>query len=139
MNIPTPFHIFAAPQAGSVCSLGKPDFLNFPRWYDYLPGTYVPASTNPNGTVINAYCQPQLTAINDIWLVAAAVVEILLRVSALVAVGFVVYGGIQFITAQGEPDKANKARQTIISALIGLVISIAAATVVTFIAGSFTS
>ena len=49
----------------------------------------------------------------------------------------VIYGGIEFIMSQGEPDKANKARGTVINALIGLVIAVAAATLVTFIAGRF--
>jgi hypothetical protein len=110
-----------------ACNLKGGDFLSFPHWYDYLQGT----------TDATNACIPKISAIGDIWLIVAAVVEIMLRIGALAAVGLVIYGGIQFITAQGEPDKATKARQTIINALIGLVISIAAATIVTFVAGSF--
>lgn len=146
LQITNLFHYFAAaePAAGSSCNLapaGVNGFLNFPHWYQYLPGTYVHSvSKTANGvtTVISTgYCLPKISSINDIWLVVAAAVDILLRVAALAAVGFIIYGGIQFILAQGEPDKAVQARKTMINALAGLVISIAAATIVTFVAGSF--
>lgn len=103
----------------------KPNFLGFPTWYEYLK--------------LNTDCTPALGNIADIWLIVAAVIEILLRVAALVAIIMVIYGGIEFITSQGEPEKSNKARGTVINALIGLVIAVVAATVVTFIAGSFNS
>ena len=62
-------------------------FLFFPTWYKYLPG-----NIDPNGL-----CTPQLTSINDIWLIVAAVIEILLRLTALVAVGFIIYGGFAVV------------------------------------------
>jgi len=122
MNLQTFFQHFAP-----ACDLGGGSFLGFPHWYEFLPGV----------TDSNHVCIPKISAIGDIWLIVAAIVDILLRVGALAAVGFIIYGGIQFVTAQGEPDKATQARKTIVNALAGLVISIAAATVVTFVAGSF--
>jgi hypothetical protein len=110
----------------AACNLKGGSFLSFPHWYEYLSGT-----TDATG------CIPKITALGDIWLIVAAVVEILLRVAALAAVGLIIYGGIEFVVAQGEPDKATQARKTIVNALVGLVIAIAAATVVTFVAGSF--
>lgn len=104
-----------------VCT--KPNFLGFPTWYEYLK--------------LNTDCNPMLGSIADIWLIVAAVIEILLRLAALIAIVMIIYGGIEFITSQGEPEKSNKARGTVINALVGLVIAVVAATVVTFIAGSF--
>jgi ABC-type Fe3+ transport system permease subunit len=98
-------------------------FLGFPTWYEYL-----------NGNTVNGVCSPQISGLTDIWLIVAAAIEILLRVAALAAVGFVIFGGVQFLTSQGEPDATNKARQTIINALIGLVIAVLAAVIVNFIA-----
>ena len=109
-----PFQFFAA-----SCS----SLLGFPTWYCYLP-------KNTDGS-------PSITGINDVWLIIAAVLEILLRIAALAAVTFVIVGAVKFITSQGEPDAAAKARTTIISALVGLVISVIAATAVTYIAGQF--
>lgn len=93
----------------------------FPTWYEYL------SCTNS---------QPQLTNINDVWLIVAAVIEILLRVAALVAVGIIIYAGIQYSTSQGNPETTGKALNTLISAAAGLAICILAAVIVTFIAGS---
>jgi ABC-type Fe3+ transport system permease subunit len=102
-------------------------FLGFPTWYSYLPGQ-VDAS---------GQCTPVISGLNDIWLIVAAVVEILLRLGALLAIGFVLYGGISLITSSGDPDKASKARKTILNAVIGLVIAVVATTVVRYLAGRF--
>ena len=114
------FSHFAAPCTGG-------SFLGFPKWYKYVDGYGV----NGGG------CAPQVTHLSDVWLIVAAFIEILLRIGALLAVIFVIYGGIQYITSQGEPNKTNQARQTVINALVGLVISIGATTLVTFLAGRF--
>lgn len=98
-------------------------FLGFPTWYKYIQDPNDPAMV-------------KVTSINDVWLVVAAIIEILLRVAGMVAVAFVIYGGFQYVTSQAEPDAVNKARQTIVSALIGLAISILAAAAVNFVAGS---
>ena len=115
--------------------------LGFPTWYKYLNGvnTDVLDYSYSPPVKIGSVCTPQLGSINDVWLIVAAAVEILLRVATLVAIGFIVWGGIQFVMSQGEPDKAKKARDTTINAVIGLVISVVAATVVSFAAGKFTT
>jgi len=68
--------------------------------------------------------------------IALAIVDILLRVGALVAVGFVLYGGFVYLTSQGEPDGTKRGRQAIINALVGLLIAIFATAIVTFIGRS---
>lgn len=109
----------------TVCSGGG--FLGLPTWYEYLPGTT---------DSVTHLCTPQINGLMDIWLIVAAVIDILLRIAALVAVAFVIYGGFSYITSQGEPDKTSQARGTIISALVGLVIAVMAAIIVGFIASS---
>ena len=49
------------------------------------------------------------------------IAEDLIQLAGLIAFAFVIIGGFQFMTSAGEPDKASKARKTIISALIGAV------------------
>jgi hypothetical protein len=114
---------FAAAVAGS-CAHGS--FLNFPTWYEYLPG-----QTDGSGI-----CTPQIVGLSDVLLIGAAVLDILLRVAAIAAVVYIIYGGIMYTTSQGEPDKTQKAKMTIINALGGLVIAIMATAIVTFLAGS---
>lgn len=126
------FSFFAA--AGDKCTLAKGSFLNFPTWYHYLSGIQVQSSSDPSHPAF--VCNPTFGSLSDIWLVVAAVIEILLRIAALAAVGFVIYGGFNYITSQGEADKTGRAKNTITDALIGLLITVIAATVVSFVARS---
>jgi hypothetical protein len=48
---------------------------------------------------------------------------------------FVVIGGFRYVLSQGDPQAATKAKNTILYALIGLVIAIVAQTIVTFVIG----
>jgi hypothetical protein len=100
-------------------------FLGLPTWYEFLP-------TNADGG-------PSFQSLTDIYLIIAAVIDILLRIGAIIAIVMVIYGGIEFITSSGNPDKASSARSTITNAIIGLAIAVSAATVVTYIAGRFTT
>lgn len=67
--------------------------------------------------------------------IGMGIVDILLRVAAIVAVGFTVYGGFRYIMSQGEPEATKKAKGTIINASIGLVITMFASVIVGFIGG----
>jgi hypothetical protein len=48
---------------------------------------------------------------------------------------FMVWGGIRYITSNGNEDTAGNAKQVIINATIGLIISIVAFTIVNIVAG----
>jgi len=118
------FSRFAATCSGANSS--PTEFLGFPKWYEYLQQTSDP---------ITHICTPEINKLTDVWLILAAIIEIMLRVAALAAVILVIYGGVQYIVSQGEPDRIGKAKGTVLSALIGLVIAVTAAAVVAFIAG----
>ena len=120
----------------AACQPKGSGFLGFPTWYKYLDGLPDAVSSDLTGTSYQA-CTPVIANINDVWLILAAVIEILLRVAALLAVGYVLYGGIFYITSQGEPDRTQKARNTVLSALVGLVVAVTAASMISFIAGRF--
>jgi len=100
---------------------GGGSFFGLLKWYAYLPTTQ---------------CTPSVSSLNDIWLIVAAIIEDLLRVAGIVAVFMVIFGGISFITSQGNPEKAAEARNTITYALIGLLIAVSAAVIITFVAKS---
>ena len=109
---------------GPPCDGGS--FLALPTWYKYLPSE---AGSNP--------CVARIHSINDVWLIIAAVIEIMLRVAALGAIAMVIYGGIQYVTSEGKPDKTASALKTLINAAIGLIITVSAAAIVSFVAGRF--
>ena len=51
-----------------------------------------------------------------------SLIQWVIGVAGLVAVIFVVYGGISYVTSSGDPGKLKKAKDTILYALIGLAI-----------------
>lgn len=116
--------------SGAECNTG---LLGLPAWYKYLnvvPDGDGPCSiVGPPGTSLES---SEVDWTRAIGLIALAVVEGMLQIAALVAVGFVIYGGFNYITSQGDPEKAKNARQRIINALIGLVITLAASGAVRF-------
>lgn len=117
--------IFAADE----CS--KPSFFGIPTWYRYL-------DIEKNSATDQCEIQFSLMRANkfngdDILLVGLGVIDILIRIAALIAIGFVIYGGIRYITSQGSPEATKGAQNTILTALIGLAIAMVAAAVVAFL------
>lgn len=100
---------------------GQDGFI--PTWYKYLD-----CDAEGNFT---------FGSLSDIWGIAWAVVEIILFIGSIAAVFFIIYGGIQFITSQGAPDKTAQARKTITYAIVGLVIAIVGQAIVRFIGNQF--
>lgn len=58
-----------------------------------------------------------------------------IAIAGVVAVIFVVYGAISYITSSGDPTKLQKAKQSIIYALIGLAIVALAEAITAFVSG----
>lgn len=56
--------------------------------------------------------------------------------AGLVAVGFIVYGAVNYAMTQGDPGKIKQAGQTIAFAIIGLIVVLIAAAVTNFVAGA---
>jgi type IV secretory pathway VirB2 component (pilin) len=59
--------------------------------------------------------------------------QLLFGVAGAIAVIVVIVAGIQYMLSQGEPQKTAKAKDTILYALIGLVICIFAFNIVGFV------
>lgn len=118
------------PASAAPCDTST--FFGLPAWYKYL-NTEVAVDPLLGGET----CDVELRGIEGVWLVVAAVIEIMLRVAAMVAVVFIIYGGVTYILSQSQPDKVSQALKTTINAVIGLIIAIAATALVSFIAGSF--
>jgi hypothetical protein len=114
---------------------GKPTFLGLVPWYQYLTlgqdaaKNCVITNFNAGGGVQDGVFGSQ----SPFLLIGLAILDDLIRVAALVAVGYVIAGGITYMTSQGSPDMTRKAQSTIINALIGLATALIAAALVSFI------
>ena len=54
------------------------------------------------------------------------ILAIVFSITGAVAVLMVVLGGLRYITAQGDPSGVGQAKKTIIYAIVGLIVTIAA-------------
>lgn len=57
---------------------------------------------------------------------ASIVINWILGIAAILAVIYLIYAGVLYITAGGNPDAAKKGQQGIINAIIGIVIIVLA-------------
>jgi len=63
------------------------------------------------------------------------ILKIVFGVIAALAVLMIVIAGFRFVIAQGSPQEVTKARNTILYALIGLVVALAAEAIVALVLG----
>ncbi len=68
--------------------------------------------------------------------VIASVLNWLYAASGLVAVVYIVKGGVDYVTSQGDPGKVKKATQSLIYAVVGLVVVVMAAIITSFVTGA---
>jgi len=93
--------------------------------------------TNLDGTIgANGECtgdQSNSTSSADLNTTIASVVNIISIVVGVIAVIMIIWGGLRYITSGGESGKITGAKNTIIYALIGLVVVALAQFIVHFV------
>lgn len=93
--------------------------LTLPAWY--------------RGLKDDTKCDPKLSKISDIWIIALNIVEMMMQVVIYVASAFTIWGGFRYMIARGEPDKISSAKSTITHAVTGVIISVVAVAAINFI------
>lgn len=116
-------------QFGAKCT--NHPILTFPSWYKGLECT---KEKRPDG---KDYEQPEITKLNDIWVIALNVVESLVSAAAYVAVGYIIWGGFKYMKSRGDPGQLVEAKNTITQAVIGLGVALASTAMVLFVQGIF--
>lgn len=74
---------------------------------------------------------------SDVNTTAGNIVSTLLFIAGLLAVIVIIYSGIKYITANGDKQKIESAKNTLIYAIAGLVIAIVAYAIVNFVISNF--
>ncbi len=97
--------------------------LNFPSWYDGLE-------------CVSA--QPQITHLNDFWVVVLNIVGMLIALTSYFAIGYIIWSGFKYIKSQGQANAISEAKMSIIQAIAGLVIALSAFAIIRFIQGAIT-
>ncbi len=70
--------------------------------------------------------RPENTSTGDVNTIVTNVINLVVLVAGALAVIYLIYSGILYITAAGNPDQAKKGQQGVINAIIGIVIIVAA-------------
>ena len=89
--------------------------------------------TCPTGQ-FDALCKFSADSLSGI---VSAIVTTLLIVATLVALFFLIWGGIRWVTSGGDKGKVESARNTIIAAIIGLIIAFLAYFILTLVLSFF--
>jgi hypothetical protein len=120
--------------AAATCSpKSTGDFLGLLPWWHYLPASDFGLDGDDRCSIQMFNIPGAGVTANDIPLVLLAVVDDLLRIAGLIAVGFIISAAFKFITSQGDPEGTAKARQTVINALVGLAVTIVSVVFVSYI------
>lgn len=96
----------------------------------FLPSLYDGISCDASGA-------PTITSVSEVLKIAGNVSRILIAASGAIAVIVILIGSIYYITSTGDAGRVRKARDIIINTAVGLIVIVAAYTVVTFIAKGF--
>lgn len=88
----------------------------------------------PSSGTFSSLCNPSKYDINNI---VRTVIAILLLAAVLVALGYLIWGGIKWILSGGDKSKVDSARSHIMGAIIGLVIALAAFFIISIVGKVF--
>ena len=69
----------------------------------------------------------------QVWTTVQTILDIVIAILGLIAVLFVVIGAAQYMTSQGDPGKTKKAKDTIVYAVLGVILASLAFTIVNFV------
>lgn len=100
------------------------------------PFDKVDCTSAPDTTVCQTKGQTEdpLTGPNGIITVAT---NIIASIAGIVAVIFLVLGGLKYVTSNGAPDQISRAKESIIYALVGLVLIVLARAIIGFVLTKF--
>ncbi|HSE29100.1 MAG TPA: pilin [Candidatus Saccharimonadales bacterium] len=128
------FSFTSAPLTNFAACEGTPlEFLGLESWDHCL--TRVETCNNQGDceqTVV-------INSIRDIWKIIIPLFNDVLKLAGYIAIGFVIWGGIQYTKSQGEPSNLSAAKDTIKNAIIGLIIVLSSIAITQFIYRGFVS
>ncbi len=82
---------------------------------------------------------PKNSTSTDVESLFSNLVTILSVIAGILAFIYLVYSGILYLTAAGNPDAAKKGQQGLINAVIGIIIIVAAWAILNSVSGSASS
>ncbi|MFO0971749.1 MAG: pilin [Candidatus Saccharimonadales bacterium] len=107
----SPIELFAACQK----------FFGIEGWYKYVPKSG------------NCQLDFEKNGLGNIWLILAGITDILMRVGIVVMIVMFIIGAFKMVMSQGSPEGVKSARNTMTNALIGFVLLLLGAWIISFL------
>ena len=110
--------------ASAFAACNKPKFFGLSPWYQHLE-----LDESANCAVAQSnFADDQMIA--TVWKIILTILSDLFFVAGVLAVVYLIYTGIIFITSAGDPGAVTKAKRALVGTLTGLVIVLLAQVVV---------
>lgn len=92
-------------------------------YFGITTSAFAQTSVNPCGNIQSGFGALCNLSANNLGGIVGAAVTFILIIAVLIALFFLIYGGIRWITSGGDKAKVDSARQTITAAIIGLIVA----------------
>ena len=99
------------------------------------PATQEKICEGVNAGLPGANCGNGTINPDDLFGYAGNIINWVLIIVGIIAVLFIIIGGIRYATSAGDPDKVKKAKNTLLYAIIGLAVALLAAVIVNAVIG----
>lgn len=110
---------YASPTPTDTCNGGH--FMGLRAWYDGLAEMVNGrCEVSPDKFKIDNNNSAEFT--KNVWLVVLNIASMVTGIIGYLAICFVIWGGYQYMLAQGDPGKVVRGKKTIMNAIIGLVV-----------------
>lgn len=89
------------------------------------------------GISCNAYGAPQINSLADVLRIVGNAVLIGMTLAGSLAVIFIIVGGIWYVVSLGNPTRIERAKNTIMYSVVGLILVVIAEALITFLVKGF--
>lgn len=115
----------------AICTGGAANFFGFQPWYSCLPKS-CPDTVKPTTDG-----KPKICKLTDIYLVIFPIVDWILKAAVFISAGMMFFMLFKIATSRGNASQYSTAISGIRDAVVGLVISVLAVAILTFVVGAF--
>lgn len=127
--------VFDSKVASAACASDGAQLFSIPAWYRGLTkegSCEIKTISNKDNAGADS-----VTIQSFVWTVIGNVFDAIMRIVGVVATGYIIWAGFQYMISAGDSGKMANAKTTLTNACIGLVIAIVASGIVQLVMGVF--
>ena len=127
--------VFDSKVASAACASDGAQLFSIPAWYRGLTkegSCEIKTISNKDDAGANS-----VTIQSFVWTVIGNVFDAIMRIVGVVATGYIIWAGFQYMISAGDSGKMANAKTTLTNACIGLIIAIVASGIVQLVMGVF--